>query len=272
MAWCTGTSKPAKHAAGLRGRGAITPGPRRTCPTFGLSQAGPCSVRRADLDRAVPGHAGLHRARGRSRAPRGGRPPTDEYAAGLPRAYTMLYRAGRPFVRDESVAVMCGRQISAIPPALTTRRPRPARRRPIGRDGEGPGQGPHPKRYATCPEFRRRAAPGALAGLGVVPGNRSGEGGDLPGTRRPREADADRCPAISRGSGDGSGPWGPRRGAGDIPSGDPGVWGAASLPLRSRPAGRVGHRGRRAPPPAGSPPPHETPPAWPAAANDLPAG
>jgi serine/threonine protein kinase/DNA-binding beta-propeller fold protein YncE len=91
---------------------------------------------------------------------------TDEYALACS-AFTML-TGHPPFVRDESVAVMWA-QISAPPPALTSRRPD----LPAAVDeviGKALAKVPT-ERYGTCPEFAAalRQACGLESGPGLVP-------------------------------------------------------------------------------------------------------
>ena len=92
---------------------------------------------------------------------------TDEYALACS-AFTML-TGQPPFVRDESVAVMWA-QISAPPPALTSRRPD----LPAAVDdvmAKALAKVPT-ERYGTCPEFAAalRRACGLESGPGLVPG------------------------------------------------------------------------------------------------------
>jgi serine/threonine protein kinase/DNA-binding beta-propeller fold protein YncE len=92
---------------------------------------------------------------------------TDEYALACS-AFTML-TGHPPFVRDESVAVMWA-QISAPPPALTSRRPD----LPAAVDdvmAKALAKVPT-ERYGTCPEFAAalRRACGLESGPGLVPG------------------------------------------------------------------------------------------------------
>ena len=92
---------------------------------------------------------------------------TDEYALACS-AFTML-TGHPPFVRDESVAVMWA-QISAPPPALTSRRPD----LPAAVDevmAKALAKVPT-ERYGTCPEFAAalRQACGLESGPGLVPG------------------------------------------------------------------------------------------------------
>ena len=92
---------------------------------------------------------------------------TDEYALACS-AFTML-TGHPPFVRDESVAVMWA-QISAPPPALTSRRPD----LPAAVDevmAKALAKVPT-ERYGTCPEFAAalRQACGLELGPGLVPG------------------------------------------------------------------------------------------------------
>ena len=91
---------------------------------------------------------------------------TDEYALACS-AFTML-TGHPPFVRDESVAVMWA-QISAPPPALTSRRPD----LPAAVDevvAKAMAKVPT-ERYGTCPEFAAalRRACGLESGPGLVP-------------------------------------------------------------------------------------------------------
>ena len=91
---------------------------------------------------------------------------TDEYALACS-AFTML-TGHPPFVRDESVAVMWA-QISAPPPALTSRRPDlpPAVDEVVAKAmAKVPTE-----RYGTCPEFAAalRRACGLESGPGLVP-------------------------------------------------------------------------------------------------------
>ena len=91
---------------------------------------------------------------------------TDEYALACS-AFTML-TGHPPFVRDESVAVMWA-QISAPPPALTSRRPD----LPAAVDevmAKALAKVPT-ERYGTCPEFAAalRQACGLESGPGLVP-------------------------------------------------------------------------------------------------------
>ena len=149
---------------------------------------------------------------------------TDEYALACS-AYTML-TGQPPFVRDESVAVMWA-QISAIPPALTTRRPD----LPAAVDDvmtKALAKVPT-DRYATCPEFAvalRRAC--GLESSGTDPG-RAAIFPEPP----PREATriVPAVPADPGTSPAGDAP----SGSGDAAPGGPGPGvGAASLPPRSR--------------------------------------
>ena len=96
---------------------------------------------------------------------------TDEYALACS-AFTML-TGHPPFVRDESVAVMWA-QISAPPPALTSRRPD----LPAAVDdvmAKALAKVPT-ERYGTCPEFAAalRQACGLESGPGLVPGPAAG--------------------------------------------------------------------------------------------------
>jgi serine/threonine-protein kinase len=167
---------------------------------------------------------------------------TDEYALACS-AYTML--SGQPpFVRDESVAVMWA-QISAIPPALTTRRPD----LPAAVDdvmAKALAKVPM-ERYATCPEFAvalRRAC--GLESSGTDPGQ-AAIFPDPP----PREATRI-VPAIPADPGTAPAE------AGDTPSGDPAP--GRGQPPAAFPAAAGRGATEIAGPASGGPPPHETPP------------
>jgi serine/threonine protein kinase/DNA-binding beta-propeller fold protein YncE len=179
---------------------------------------------------------------------------TDEYALACS-AYTML--SGQPpFVRDESVAVMWA-QISAIPPALTTRRPD----LPAAVDdvmAKALAKVPM-ERYATCPEFAaalRRAC--GLESSGTDPGQ-AAIFPDPP----PREAtrivpatpaDPGTAPAGDTPAGAGDIP----AGAGDIPSGDPAP--GRGQPPAAFPAAAGRGATEIAGPVSGGSPPHDLPP------------
>ena len=189
---------------------------------------------------------------------------TDEYALACS-AYTML--SGQPpFVRDESVAVMWA-QISAIPPALTTRRPD----LPAAVDdvmAKALAKVPM-ERYATCPEFAvalRRAC-----GLGSS-GTDPGQAAIFPDPP-PREAtrivpavpaDPGTAPAGDAPAGAGDTP----AGAGDTPSGDPAP--GRGHPPAAFPAGAAGRGATEiAGPASGGSPPQQPPPPGPLP-HDLP--
>jgi serine/threonine protein kinase/DNA-binding beta-propeller fold protein YncE len=171
---------------------------------------------------------------------------TDEYALACS-AYTML-TGQPPFVRDESVAVMWA-QISAIPPALTTRRPD----LPAAVDDvmtKALAKVPM-DRYATCPEFAvalRRAC--GLESSGTDPGHAAifPEPPPREATRIVPAAPADR----------GTDPAGdPPTGSGETPSGGPS---GSSQPPAAFPAAAGRGATEVAGPASGGSPPHETPP------------
>ena len=176
---------------------------------------------------------------------------TDEYALACS-AYTML-TGQPPFVRDESVAVMWA-QISAIPPALTTRRPD----LPAAVDDvmtKALAKVPM-DRYATCPEFAvalRRAC--GLESSGTDPG-RAAIFPDPP----PREATRI-VPAVPADPGTAPAGDAPSR-PGDAASGEPGP-GAGQPPAVFPGAAARGATEVAGPASGGSPPhappPHETP-------------
>ena len=177
---------------------------------------------------------------------------TDEYALACS-AYTML-TGQPPFVRDESVAVMWA-QISAIPPALTTRRPDlPA----AVNDVMTKALAKVPMdRYATCPEFAvalRRAC--GLESSGTDPGRAA----SFP---EPPSREATRIvPVVPADPGTAPAGDAPSR-AGDAPSGEPGP-GAGQPPAVFPGAAARGATEVAGPASGGSPPhaplPHETPP------------
>jgi serine/threonine protein kinase/DNA-binding beta-propeller fold protein YncE len=132
---------------------------------------------------------------------------TDEYALACS-AFTML-TGHPPFVRDESVAVMWA-QISAPPPALTSRRPD----LPAAVDeviAKALAKVPT-ERYGTCPEFAAalRRACGLESGPGLVP-----EPGGFPDV--PLRESTQVVPAV-RADPEGPGATGP------VPPSDPGSW------------------------------------------------
>ncbi|MGI8446515.1 MAG: protein kinase domain-containing protein, partial [Streptosporangiaceae bacterium] len=172
---------------------------------------------------------------------------TDEYALACS-AYTML-TGQPPFVRDESVAVMWA-QISAIPPALTTRRPD----LPAAVDDvmtKALAKVPM-DRYATCPEFAvalRRAC--GLESSGTDPGRAA----IFP---EPPPSEATRIvPAVPADPGTGPAGDAPA-GSGDAPSGEP-VPGH-SQPPAALPAAAGRGATEVAGPASGESPPHESPP------------
>jgi len=175
---------------------------------------------------------------------------TDEYALACS-AYTML-TGQPPFVRDESVAVMWA-QISAIPPALTTRRPDlPA----AVDDVMAKALAKVPMdRYATCPEFAvalRRAC--GLESSGTDPG-RAAIFPEPPAREATRivpavPADPGTAPAGDAPSGSGdAAPGEPGPGVGQPPAGFPGAAGRGATEVAG--------------PASGESPPHETPPLGP---------
>ena len=91
-AWCTGTSSRATSCSARGGRGPATPA-TRICSDFGLSKRA-LSVSALTIDRPVPGHAGLHRARA-DRGAGGGRADRRVRAGVLRR--TPCSPAGRHF-------------------------------------------------------------------------------------------------------------------------------------------------------------------------------
>ena len=142
---------------------------------FGLSKHA-LSAQRADLDRPVPGHAGLHRA-GADRGPR--RSTAGPTSTRWPAPRSPCSPGSRRSSRDQPVGGHVGADVSA-PPALTSPPPRPARRGQRG-DGQGPGQvarGP----LRDLPGVRRGAAPCLRAGAS---GTDPGPGGDFPGPAAP---------------------------------------------------------------------------------------
>jgi serine/threonine protein kinase/DNA-binding beta-propeller fold protein YncE len=187
---------------------------------------------------------------------------TDEYALACS-AYTML-TGQPPFVRDESVAVMWA-QISAIPPALTTRRPDlPA----AVDDVMAKALAKVPMdRYATCPEFAvalRRAC--GLESSGTDPG-RAAIFPEPP----PREAtrivpavpaDPGTAPAGDAPSGSGdAAPGEPGPGVGQPPAAFPGAAGRGATEVAGPASGESPpHEIPPLGPPPHDPPPHETPP------------
>jgi serine/threonine protein kinase/DNA-binding beta-propeller fold protein YncE len=186
---------------------------------------------------------------------------TDEYALACS-AYTML--SGQPpFVRDESVAVMWA-QISAIPPALTTRRPDlPA----AVDDVMAKALAKIPmERYATCPEFAvalRRAC--GLESSGTDPGQ-AAIFPDPPRREATRivpavPADPGRAPAGDTPAGYHA------AGDGDTPSGDPAP--GRGQPPAAFPAAAGRGATEIAGPASGGSPPDETPPPGPLP-HDLP--
>ena len=186
---------------------------------------------------------------------------TDEYALACS-AYTML-TGQPPFVRDESVAVMWA-QISAIPPALTTRRPDlPA----AVDDVMAKALAKVPMdRYATCPEFAvalRRAC--GLESSGTDPG-RAAIFPEPP----PREAtrivpavpaDPETAPAGDAPSGSGdAAPGEPGPGVGQPPAAFPGAAGRGATEVAGPASGESPpHEIPPLGPPPHDPPPHETP-------------
>jgi serine/threonine protein kinase/DNA-binding beta-propeller fold protein YncE len=187
---------------------------------------------------------------------------TDEYALACS-AYTML-TGQPPFVRDESVAVMWA-QISAIPPALTTRRPDlPA----AVDDVMAKALAKVPMdRYATCPEFAvalRRAC--GLESSGTDPG-RAAIFPEPP----PREAtrivpavpaDPGTAPAGDAPSGSGdAAPGEPGPGVGQPPAAFPGAAGRGATEVAGPASGESPpHEIPPLGPPPHDPPPHDPPP------------